>query len=452
MEPYDLTIMQAVHQIQARKLSAVELVQSFLDRIQEVEPSVGAWETLDAEGALAVARRCDSASQTARQSALLHGIPLGIKDIFYTRGIRTAAGFPPFADFIPDRDATAVGMLRAAGAIILGKTVTTQFAQFDPAETRNPWDLERTPGGSSSGSAAAVATRMVPGALGSQTGGSTLRPAGYCGVVGFKPTYGRISCYGVLPAAWSLDHVGIIVRSVEDAALLLQVLAGYDSKDPASARRPVPRYVDGLTGSARPPRLGLLADFLAVAEPDVRAHALEVAAQLEQAGARVREVRLPVERATVLAVHHVIMQSETAAAHAQLHRQYPEAYRPKLRASIEVGQLIPAAAYVHAQRVRRRIRSEVDRLLRGLDGLLAPAAPNLPPDLSTTGDASFQSPWSLVGLPAISIPTGLSDAGLPFATQVVGQRFAEQALLRLACWCEGTLLPGGLRWARPAKA
>ena len=247
MEPRDLTIAQASQAIAGGKLSPPELMESLLEQIRELEPSLKAWVTLDEEAALRSARDAEAEISSGGPRTPLHGIPIGVKDIYYTKGVLTTAGAPQYRDFIPGYDATSVAKLKDAGAIILGKAVTTQFADGDPSPTFNPWHREHTPGGSSSGSAVAVAARMCPAALGSQTGGSTLRPAIYNGVVGLKPTYGRISRYGVVPFAWSLDTVGIIARTVNDTALLLQAMAGHDCQ----RRQLIPR-----TRRRLPERLG----------------------------------------------------------------------------------------------------------------------------------------------------------------------------------------------------
>src|SRR4051794_31979632 len=237
---HELTAAQAARAIAARRVSPVELVEELLARAEQVEPIVGAWETLDAERALAAARVAEQAIMDGpAELGALHGVPFGAKDIYDTAGLRTAAGFRPFDQRVPTVDCEPVARLKRAGAILLGKMVTTQFAQADPSRTRNPWHPERTPGGSSSGSAAGVAAREIPFALGSQTAGSVLRPAAYNGVIGLKPTYGRISKRGVFPLAWSLDHVGVLTRSVEDCGLFLSAVAGHDPADPASANQPL---------------------------------------------------------------------------------------------------------------------------------------------------------------------------------------------------------------------
>jgi len=439
-ELHELTATGAAARIREGQISPVELVQALLTRIERLEPELRAWVTLDADGALEAARAAEQATRRGGDDLEpLHGVPIALKDIYYVKGLPTTAGFGPLADFVPDRDAASVEKLRAAGAIVLGKTVTTQFAYADPPPTRNPWRADRTPGGSSSGSAAAVAARMVPIAIGSQTAGSVLRPAAYCGVVGLKPTYGRVSKRDVLPLAWSLDHVGTITRSVEDAALLLQILAGHDSADPHSADRPIPDYLAALASGDAPPRLGLLPEMLERAQPDVQAHARDVARRFAEAGADVRELRLPAPIDLLLAVHRVTMQAEAAAVHAVGIAEQGEAYSPRIRSEAMVGQLISGPAYVHTQRVRRRLGRQVDALLEEVDALLLPTASNVAPTPETTGDNSFQAPASLLGLPAISLPSGVGETGLPFGTQLIASRFDEVTLLRIARWCESAL-------------
>ncbi len=440
MDLYELSATQAAEKIRRGEISPVELVKTLLRRIEALEPTLKAWVTLDREGALAAARRCEE-EVGKKELGPLHGVPVGVKDIFHAAGLPTTCGSPIFRNHVPGYDATSVARLRQAGAIVLGKTVTVQFAHFDPPPTHNPWNHDRTPGGSSSGSAAAVASRMVPVALGSQTGGSILRPAAYCGIVGLKPTYGRISRYGVAPCSWSLDHVGPITRTVEDAALLLQIMAGHDPKDPASAQVPVGDYLQAARQKDRAPRLGLVLDEEGRAQPEVAAHVSQMAARFERAGARIREVRFPTPMSELLAIRSLICEVEAASVHAHLFREHPEGYAPQIRALVETGQLIPGSIYIHAQRLRRKWRPKVEQMLDGVDCLLMPTVYNVAPDPSTTGDSSFQAVWSLYGLPSISLPSGLSRDGLPLAVQLVAPRFREDALLNAAAWCEAVLDP-----------
>lgn len=435
-EPCALTAAQAARLIRERQLSPVELVQHLVERAAAVDPKVLAWETLDPERALAAARHAEQEPPVGP----LHGVPFGAKDIYDTAGVRTSGSFRPYADRIPAADAQSIQRMKNAGAILLGKMVTTQFAYADPSKTRNPWADDRTPGGSSSGSAAGVAAQLVPIALGSQTAGSVLRPAAYNGVVGFKPTYGRISKRGVLPLAWSLDHVGLLARSVEDCALFLQATAGHDPGDPASEDQPVPDYQ--ATGAVDPPRLGLVREALAASAPHVGDHLKAVAARFEASGARVDEVSFGESLDLIVAVHHVIMQTETAATHWQLLEQYPGAHQPRLRAYVEVGRLVPGVMYLHAQRLRRRIRAAMRHALERFDTLLLPTATDVAPTRETTGDPTLQAPFSLVGFPALSLPSGFSGAPkLPLAIQLAASPWHESRLLAVGRWCEAHLPP-----------
>jgi aspartyl-tRNA(Asn)/glutamyl-tRNA(Gln) amidotransferase subunit A len=433
-QPYELSATEALRAIRRRELGVVELMQSLLERIAEREPSIGAWEVVDDDGALARARQCEA--RFSQEADLpLFGLPIGLKDIYATRDLPTTAGFPPWANNVPDYDAATVERVREAGAIVLGKTVTTQFAFADPPRTRNPWNLDRTPGGSSSGSAAAVAARMVPLALGSQTAGSILRPAAYCGVCGLKPTYGLVSRFGIYPLSWSLDHPGPIARSVEDLALALSVLAGPDPRDPITRNARVDDYLAAVRHEPATPTLGVVEDFLDVSESPVRAAVDAAVESLARSGARILPIRLLTSLSVVASAQQTIMQVEAAEIQASLHAKLADAYAPRMRALIEVGQLIPASLYLRAQRLRRRFRREVAALLREVDGLVMPTASNLAPTRETTGDRTFQAPWSLIGLPAVTIPCGVHD-GLPVGLQIVADAWREAKLLGIARWAE----------------
>lgn len=436
-----LSLVEAAGQIRTGRLTSVALVEALLRRIEAVEPEVQAWVAVDRAGALEAAARLDADAGRGRIVGPLHGVPVGLKDIFHVAGLKTTAGARGFADVVPQEDGASVARLRAAGAVILGKLHTTEFAFLDPAPTRNPWHRERTPGGSSAGSAAAVAARMVPLALGSQTVGSTLRPAAFCGIVGLKPTYGRISRCGVVALAWSLDHVGILTRSVADAALVLSVLAGHDPADPGSAAVPPPDLASVLPGPpSRPSRLGLIGEpFLERATPEMRAHLDAVVGALRSRGATVEPVRLPALVPALLSAVQIVVRAEAAAYHADLYRAHRDEYRPGIRAAIEAGMCIPAPLYLRAQRVRRQARREMAPLLQAYDALLMPPAPGPAPDRATTGDASFNAPWSGIGVPQIALPTGLAADGLPLGVQLVGAPFAEPRLLAAARWVEAAV-------------
>ena len=437
-EPYELSVVDAAAQIREGHLSPVALAESLLARIDALEGDLQAWVTIDREAVLNTARQREAEVRQGGPLGLIHGVPVGLKDIFYTAGMLTACGSKVYADFVPDFDATSVAKIKAAGGIILGKAVTTEFATSDPSPTHNPWNLEHTPGGSSSGSSAAVAARMVPAALGSQTGGSTCRPAAYNGIVGLKPTYGRISRYGVVPVSWSLDHVGILTRTVADAALMLQVLSGEDENDPGSLRQPVPDFAAQMAEHDRPPRIGLVRQYYQdYATPEIWAHTEAVANQLAEAGADVVELPLPDSFAQVHSFQRIAMNVDCAGFHEANHRIRAADYGPRVRAGIEMGLIIPSATYLKAQRLRRQFRADMGEMAARVDVVMTPATPApAPKDLNTTGDAAFQVPWTAAGLPTVTVPTGLSDLGMPMAVQFGGPWAQEGAVLGAALWCE----------------
>lgn len=419
-----LAAADAARQVREGTLSSVELTEACLARIAAREPSVRAWVSLDEAGARAVARERDAEARAGRIRGPLHGVPIGVKDIIDAAGLPTTGGARGWAHTRPVHDATAVARLRAAGAVVLGKTVTTEFAFRDPGPTRNPWNLEHTPGGSSSGSAAAVAARMAPLALGTQTVGSVLRPAAYCGVVGLKGTHGLVPVDGVIPLAWSLDHVGVLARSVEDAALTLGVMAGRDLS-----------WAPG-----RPPRLALSPELLARADPGTAARIAAVAGALARAGASVTEVKLPATFSEIHAAGTTVLEAEAATYHEAAWRKHADEFGPGIRAMVDAGLRHPAAVYIRANRARLGFRGDVMPLLAAYDALLGPTAPApAPAGLAWTGDASLCAPWSSAGVPAISLPAGVSSSGLPEAVQLVAAAGAETSLLQTAAWCERVL-------------
>ena len=437
----ELGVAAAAKLIRDSEITSSDLAEALLERIERIDPALQAWVTIDREDALSEARSRDEERASGAIRGPLHGVPVGLKDIFHAEGMKTTAGSPIYADFTPGYDATCVAKLKRAGAIVLGKAVTTQFASGDPSPTLNPWNAAHTPGGSSSGSAVAVATGMCPAALGSQTGGSTGRPAAYNGIVGLKPTYGRISCYGVVPLSWSLDTVGILVRSVEDAAVMLQAMAGYDSRDPGSYDAPVPDYLEEMDSVNRPPRIGLIGQFFFDnSSAEVLEHTEEIARKLAEAGAEVEEIGLPDSFASAHECQRVVSGVESAAFHEENFADRADDYAPRIRSSIEAGMNTSAVRYARAQRQRAAFRADMAVALRGVDVALTPATPApAPKDLSTTGDPAFQSPWTSAGLPAIVIPSGMSESGLPMGVQLAAPHFQEGRLLGVARWCEDIL-------------
>ena len=345
-----------------------------------------------------------------------------------------------WSGFIPDYDATSVANLKKSGAIILGKTQTTQFAYSDPAPTRNPWNINHTPGGSSSGSGAGVAAGMCLAALGTQTLGSVLRPAAFNGIVGFKPHHGRISAYGVVPFSWTLDHVGILARSVEDAALVFQAVSGYDPLDSHSIDEAVPDCLSGLE-SADAPKLGLLREyFFDNADEEMRRHTEDVAQRLSQSGAQIQEVALPPSFSDIEANGRIIMAVEAAAYHQQLFAKSQNQYKSLIKKVIETGLNTSATEFARRLQIRLQQWTELKPLFYQIDAFLTPGAPGAAPgNLNTTGNPVMQAPWTIVGVPSISLPTGLSKEGLPLAVQLVGRPKGEKDLLAIARWCEKVL-------------
>jgi Asp-tRNA(Asn)/Glu-tRNA(Gln) amidotransferase A subunit family amidase len=434
MEPCELSLAEAGPLIASRALSPIELLDSCLARIEATERRVQAWAFLDAEATREVARERERELQQERSRGPLHGIPVGIKDIFFTASVPTEAGSVVMRGFVPNEDAAAVAGLKSAGAVPLGKTQTTEFAGPDPGPTRNPWNLDHTPGGSSSGSAAAVAAHMCPAALGSQSGGSTIRPAAYCGVVGLKPRHGRISTYGMVPISGVIDHVGILTRSVEDTVLLLRALAGTDERDPYSLAVSAPAY--GLDGSVPPRIAAAVGSLVDAAEPELRAHVEEVVERLARAGASIEPLELPFG----LDETRRALETVLTVGFAVQHGARADQLRPGLQALVHAGQGVSGTDYAWALELRTRLQAEVERALRGFDALLMPAATGpAPPGLDSTGDPVLQFPWSLLGFPAVSLPTGLDAAGLPLAVQLAGAPQREESLLRAARWCEQVL-------------
>ncbi|HJV57464.1 MAG TPA: amidase [Methylomirabilota bacterium] len=436
---HELGASEAARRIRAGALSPSNLVASCLKRVEAVEPTVGAWVRLDRDAAARVAVQRDIEAREGRFMGPLHGVPVALKDIFDSAGLPTTSGAPAWAARTPTLDATSVARLRGAGAVPMGKLATTPFAFLDPSATRNPWNPAHTPGGSSSGPAAAVAARMVPLALGSQTVGSVLRPAAYCGVVGFKPTHGRISAAGVLALAASLDHVGVFARRVEDCALVLSLLAGADPADPHSSPMPLDDYLAALAAPA-PPRVGVLASLIARATPEMAKHLEAILRGLEGAGARLVDVELPGSFPALREAGDTVLAVEAAHAHAPLYAVHAREYPPRIKELIERGRAVSGPQYLAAQEARRSAGGDLNAVARRHDVLLAPTigAP-APRGLAATGDPGFCAPFTFAGLPAISLPTGVDPSGLPLAVQLVGAAWGESRLLAASAWCERAL-------------
>ncbi len=443
------TLCDISRDLRSGQQTAVAVVEECLSRIEEWEPSVRAWVSVDADGARAQAAALDTDAAAGRWRGPLHGIPVGIKDIIDVAGWPTAAGVSTDAvtgttgrPQPAERDAPLVASLRRAGAIILGKTVTTAFACFDPPPTANPHNLDHTPGGSSSGSAAAVAAGMCLAAIGSQTGGSITRPAAFCGVAGAKPSLGRVPCTGVVPISEHLDHPGPLARSVADLATMLDVLSGHDPDDPGSLSLPHPGTVTTVARLANlPPQLGWLGGFFDErADEQARGAVATAVATWEAAGGAVRRPGLPPGFADVLEHHRIVLVAGLAANHAEYFPGHADEYPVGLAGLIREGLEFPMTRFIAARRHQRVLQREILACFNDCDVLVCPAATGAAPDRSTTGDPAMNAPWSYTGLPTVSFPVGRSSEGLPLAVQLVGRPRGEAALFAAAAWCEGTLI------------
>jgi Asp-tRNA(Asn)/Glu-tRNA(Gln) amidotransferase A subunit family amidase len=426
------TLTEAAARIAQRQLDPLDLLERCLEQIARFDEQVRAWVIVNKEGAR---REAETLAAEARRGQLrgpLHGLPIGIKDIIDVAGWPTRAGSPLWEDRAPaEQDAPIVAGLRSAGAIILGKTVTVEFACFDPSPTRNPWNLDHSPGGSSSGSAAAVALGTYPGAVGTQTGGSLVRPATYCGIATLKPTYGTLSTDGVVPVSYHLDHPGPMARCVDDLALMFRCMAGIAGEAPATP--------PGSGAATGPPKLGLVAQFfMDEADPPVRGITEAALARLSEAGAEIAPVSFRGGFEQVRAMHRRLMAVEAAAYHRAQFAGHRARYGPLIRGLLDEGLKIPAVDYADALAWQRDFAPQVEVLLDGVDALVMPATDTPSPPLSenTTGTPKFQAPWSCAGLPVVSIPCGLTPEGLPAALQLVAPRGGDARLLQIAAWCQ----------------
>jgi Asp-tRNA(Asn)/Glu-tRNA(Gln) amidotransferase A subunit family amidase len=432
---HSLSASEAARLIRDGVISSEQLVEACLARLREVDTNIQAWAFLDADYALLQARAADKLRLSGKPIGPLHGVPVGIKDIFDTSDMPTENGSVLHAGRTPSRDATVVTKLRAAGAVIMGKTVTTEFAYFSPGKTRNPHNPEYTPGGSSSGSAAAVGAEMVPLALGSQTNGSTIRPAAYCGVIGFKPTHGLISRHRVFALSRTLDHVGLFARSIDDIALLAEQLAGYDENDPDTRPRSRIPFIEV---AAKEPPLAPMFAFVKTphwerADDDTRKGFAEL---IEQLGAQVEEVELFPSAEKAWEWHQTIMSAEMAV---NLEREW-ERGRDRLSEALgtflERGRKVLAVDYQRAlTRIQPIHAGFLELFEQRYDAILTPAALGAAPKgLASTGDPSFCTLWTLCGMPALSLPLLESANGLPIGVQLVGPRDGDARLLRTARW------------------
>jgi aspartyl-tRNA(Asn)/glutamyl-tRNA(Gln) amidotransferase subunit A len=450
-----LTIAEAAPLIRERKLSPVELTDACLARIESVEPQINAFITITSDEARAAAKTAADEIARGECRGPLHGIPVALKDLFATSGVRTTAGSKILAGNAPAEDSDPAARLAAAGAVLLGKLNLHEFAygatgvnpHYGPC--RNPWDTSRITGGSSSGSGASVASGECFAALGTDTGGSIRIPASLCGIVGLKPTFGRVSRRGVIPLSWSLDHVGPLARGVEDAAFVLQAIAGHDPQDASSSTEPVPDYTAGLRNGVKDLRIGVPREFFFDnVDVEVEAAVRKAIGVLEGLGASVRDVSLPLTREGAAAVAP-IMLPEALAYHRKWMEERPDDYGEDVRYRLELGATFLAVHHVQAQRLREMIvarwRDEVFNQvdLLATPSTMAPAFPIERSDLSVTFSLIRNTnPLNLLGVPAISVPCGFTESGLPIGLQLAGRWWDEATVLRAARAYEQAILPG----------
>jgi len=448
-ELWSLSLREAGDGLVQRKFSAAELLDATLDRLHQTEPAVHAYVTLMEDTARAEARRADSEIAGRKWRGPLHGIPVGVKDLCYTAGVKTEAGSRVLEGFIPEYDATVVTKLKEGGAVIVGKTVTHEFAYGqDVPATRNPWSTDSYPGGSSAGSGVAVAVGSAFGAIGTDTGGSIRVPASVDGVVGLKPTHGRVSRHGVIPMSPTLDNVGPMTRTAEDCALMLGVIAGHDPLDTGSAREPVPDFTVGIGERLGGLRLGLdrVHFFSRRVNPEVSALCEAVVKELRALGAEIVEIRIN-ELDYAGAIGMPILLSDTSEWHRNYLRTRGDRYVPATRIMLELGEFVLGAQYVTAQRARAALRERVRNAFNAhrLDGMIGPTLPTttmpvdqLSVDLTGEGDTALSAflhhtfMGNLLGIPALSFPCGFSSKGLPAGFQVYGRPFDESMLFRVA--------------------
>jgi len=450
----ELTLASASAGIRERRLSPVELTECLLKRIRQTEPKILAYVTL-AEDAILRARELESKLKEKKRIGLLAGIPITVKDLIKTNGIKTTAGSKILSNNIPNIDASVVRRIKQVGCLVLGKSNTHEFALGGiTPPTKNPWSLDRIPGGSSGGSAAAIAASSALASLGSDTGGSIRIPASYCGVVGLKPTYGRVSKFGVYPESWSLDHIGPITKTVEDAAIMMNVISGFDELDPDSVRASVPDFRAVLKKSIKGVRIGVPRNyFFEHVQEEVLLPVNEALKQLERLGAVLCPFEFPNMNA-IMAAYTAIDYSEVSSFHEDYYRKQRGEYQPDTRSFIELGFAVTAVQYLKAQRVRAQLTRQVVELFSKFDLIVTPSQP-MPAQAHGTsminyddgfsenmGNAMirFLAPFNLTGLPALSIMCGLTSSKphLPVGLQIIGSLFDEETVLRVAHTYEGS--------------
>ena len=447
-----LTASQLSRLIETKEVSPVEATEAYLDRIEAVDPKLNSYITVTGEQALEAARQAEHEIATSQHRGPLHGVPMAVKDQFNTAGIRTTGGSSILKDNIPDEDATVITNLKKAGAVMLGKLNMSEFAMAEiynhPYGTpRNPWDLERNPGTSSSGSGAATAASLCATSLGEDTGGSIRGPANFSGLVGLRPSHGRVSRHGVLGGSWSMDTVGPISRSVEDAAITIQAIAGYDPKDRYSWNVPVPDYRQALTGDIQGIKLGVVQERMDSPnlDPEVRDTVAKAISALGELGASSQDVSIPLApKAGALTMS--ILSVEWSNLHRPLFEPNIDELDHNNKIRFLTGSVIPAQFYYKAQKIRAVLRQQILDALEQVDVLVLPTGPVTAPPVESVpgvqnkehaltglaGRISFTGPFNLAGTPALSVPCGFSSSGMPMGLQIVGRPFAEETVLRVA--------------------
>jgi aspartyl-tRNA(Asn)/glutamyl-tRNA(Gln) amidotransferase subunit A len=444
-----LSISELSELIRTKKVSPVEVTRATLDRIEKLNPTLNAYITVTHDLAMKAAQEAESEIQQKKWRGPLHGVPIAVKDLFDTAGIRTTAGSAVFKDRVPEQDAEVIRKLKTAGAVIVGKTNMHEFA-FGGSSlvtafggVHNPWDIARIAGGSSGGSAAAVAASLCYGALGSDTAGSVRQPAAYCGLAGLKPTYGLVSTRGVIPLSWSLDHVGPLGRTVTDAAILLQAIAGYDPEEITSVRMDVPNYPAALHALPRSTRLGVARDFFFDGlEPEIQSATDRALAVLEKLTGGVTEVMIPARNQEELRA--TVRAAEAYAYHAEFMAKTPELYQRETLGRLRTGADVSTIAYIHGRQQLDRTRRTSVEVFRKVDVIVTPTCPISPPPIADfTGDrngsADFlarniqnTSPFDVYGWPAISVPCGFTASGLPIGLQISAAPGADALVLQVA--------------------
>ena len=462
MQPYELTLAEAAEKIKAKELSPVELTESALARIESVEPKITAFATVTVDLARKAAAQAEQEIAVGEYRGPLHGIPMGIKDLYETAGVATTSSSKVRSDYVPTHDSAVVEKLSAAGMVMVGKTHTHEFAfgAVTPT-TRNPWDVEYVPGGSSGGSGAAVAAGECMVGMGSDTGGSIRIPASVCGTVGLKPTYGRVSRRGVASLSWALDHVGPLTRTVRDTALVMDAIAGYDRADPASVDLPVPDFTAELDAGVAGLRIGVPTNYFTDrVDPEVAQAVSTAIALLEEQGARLREVTVPLAE-YIAPTEWAIMLPEASAYHQGMLREKAALYGDDVRLFLETGELVLATDYIKALRARTLIQQAWRGMFESIDVLIAPTLatpafrvdkpeitwPDGSKEPATDAYVRLSAPANVTGLPALSVPCGFTTGGLPIGMQILGRPFSEPTLLTV-----GEAYESATDWAKLAPA